>query len=80
MAQFGKLRTPPISNLRYIVMAEQTPELLDSKKVFAGRVIDVTVDTVREGGRTYTREVVRHHGSAVIDSPRRRFPRCVLSP
>ena len=44
----------------------QNPELLDSKKVFAGRVIDVTVDSVREGDRTYTREVVHHRGSAVI--------------
>src|SRR5260221_1367796 len=47
-------------------MAEQTPEKLDSKKVFAGRVFDVTVDTVREGDQTYTREVVHHRGSAVI--------------
>jgi ADP-ribose pyrophosphatase len=47
-------------------MAEQTPELLDSKEVFAGRVFDVTVDTVREGDKTYTREVVHHRGSAVI--------------
>jgi ADP-ribose pyrophosphatase len=47
-------------------MAEQIPESLDSKKVFAGRVFDVTVDTVREGDKTYTREVVHHRGSAVI--------------
>src|SRR6266478_9353157 len=47
-------------------MANQTPELLDSKKVFAGRVIDVTVDTVREADKTYVREVVHHRGSAVI--------------
>lgn len=47
-------------------MAEQTPETLDSKTVFAGRVIDVTVDTVREGDKIYTREVVHHRGSAVI--------------
>ena len=46
-------------------MAE-TPERLDSKKVFAGRVFDVTVDTVREGDKTYVREVVHHRGSAVI--------------
>src|SRR5216684_2166249 len=43
-----------------------TPEFLDSKKVFAGRVFDVTVDTVREGDKTYVREVVHHPGSAVI--------------
>src|SRR5712692_7229241 len=46
-------------------MAE-IPETLDSKKVFAGRVFEVTVDTVREGDKTYTREVVHHRGSAVI--------------
>src|ERR1051326_9321967 len=44
----------------------QTPEFIDSKKVFAGRVFNVTVDTVREADRTYTREVVHHSGSAVI--------------
>src|SRR6266481_5682491 len=48
-------------------MAEsQTPEFLDSEKVFSGRVFDVTVDTVREADRTYIREVVHHPGSAVI--------------
>ncbi len=46
-------------------MAE-IPETLDSKKVFAGRVLEVTVDTVREGDKTYIREVVHHRGSAVI--------------
>ena len=44
----------------------QTPELLDSKEVFAGRVFEVTVDTVREGDQTYIRDVVHHPGSAVI--------------
>src|SRR5216117_2997879 len=44
----------------------QTPEFLDSKPVFSGRVFDVTVDTVREADRTYIREVVHHPGSAVI--------------
>src|SRR6476661_7325666 len=44
----------------------QSPEFIDSKKVFSGRVFDVTVDTVREGDRTYIREVVHHPGSAVI--------------
>lgn len=43
-----------------------TPEFIDSKKVFEGRVFDVTVDTVREGDQTYQREIVRHGGSAVI--------------
>ena len=44
----------------------QAPEFIDSKKVFSGRVFDVTVDTVREADRTYIREVVHHPGSAVI--------------
>src|ERR1043165_2696436 len=43
-----------------------TPEFIDSKKIFEGRVFDVTVDTVREGGQTYIREIVRHPGSVVI--------------
>src|SRR5256885_12888001 len=47
-------------------MADQTPEFIDSKKVFSGRVFNVTVDTVREGDKTYLREVVHHSGSAVI--------------
>jgi ADP-ribose pyrophosphatase len=46
-------------------MAE-TPELIDSKPAFSGRVFNVTVDTVREGDKTYVREVVHHSGSAVI--------------
>jgi ADP-ribose pyrophosphatase len=45
---------------------KQTPEFLDSTKVFSGRVFDVTIDTVREGDKTYVREVVHHRGSAVI--------------
>ena len=44
----------------------ETPEFIDSKKVFTGRVFDVTVDTVREADRIYVREVVHHPGSAVI--------------
>jgi ADP-ribose pyrophosphatase len=44
----------------------QTPEFLESKQVFSGRVFDVTVDMVREGDKTYVREVVHHPGSAVI--------------
>lgn len=44
----------------------QTPEFIDSKKVFTGRVFNVSVDTVREADRTYVREVVHHPGSAVI--------------
>ena len=44
----------------------ETPEFIDSKTVFEGRVFNVSVDTVREGDQTYVREVVHHSGSAVI--------------
>lgn len=45
---------------------KELPKILNSQKVFEGRVINVTVDTVSEGELTYKREVVRHSGSAVI--------------
>lgn len=45
---------------------DELPKIISSQKVFDGRVFNVTVDTVREGERTYQREVVHHHGSAVI--------------
>src|SRR5436309_1284472 len=44
----------------------EPPKILASEKVFEGRVFNVTVDSVREADKTYTREVVHHHGSAVI--------------
>lgn len=48
-------------------MAEPTKaEFIDSKRVFEGRVFNVSVDTIRERDQTYIREVVHHPGSAVI--------------
>ena len=44
----------------------ELPKIISSQKVFDGRVFNVTVDTVQEGELTYQREVVHHHGSAVI--------------
>jgi len=44
----------------------ELPKIENSQKVFEGRVVNVTVDTVSEGGLTYQREVVHHNGSAVI--------------
>src|SRR6185503_2595421 len=44
----------------------ELPKLISSEQVFTGRIFNVTVDTVREGELTYKREVVHHHGSAVI--------------
>ncbi len=43
-----------------------SPQIISSKEVFRGRVFSVSVDEVREGDQTYIREVVHHHGSAVI--------------
>lgn len=45
---------------------DELPKIISSQKVYSGSVFDVTVDTVREGELTYQREVVHHHGSAVI--------------
>ena len=44
----------------------ELPRIENSQKVFEGRVVNVTVDTVSEGELTYQREVVHHNGSAVI--------------
>jgi len=46
--------------------ATDCPQILASKEIFRGRVFSVTVDTIREGNKTYEREVVHHPGSAVI--------------
>ena len=45
---------------------KELPKIVNSHKVFDGRVVKVTVDTVSEGDLTYQREVVHHPGSAVI--------------
>jgi len=45
---------------------KQVPQLLKSIEIFRGRIFDVTIDSVREGDKTYSREVVHHPGSAVI--------------
>ena len=44
----------------------ELPKIENSQKVFEGRVVNVTVDTVSEGELMYQREVVHHNGSAVI--------------
>ena len=45
---------------------KELPKIMNSHKVFDGRVFKVTVDTINEGELTYQREVVHHPGSAVI--------------
>ena len=43
---------------------KETPDLLGSEEIYRGRIFEVTLDRVREGDKTYTREVVRHGGGA----------------
>ncbi len=44
-----------------------TETMLESKEIFNGRVIRVTLDKVQlEDGTTSTREVVHHHGGACV--------------
>lgn len=45
---------------------EELPEVLSSEEVYAGRLVRVARDTVREGDKTYVREVVRHPGGAAV--------------
>ncbi|HVF42040.1 MAG TPA: NUDIX hydrolase [Pyrinomonadaceae bacterium] len=44
----------------------EPPEVLSSEEVYAGKLISVARDTVREGEVTYVREVVAHPGGAGI--------------
>ena len=41
-------------------------ETIKSEKIYDGKVFDVSKDTIKEGDSEYTREIVRHKGSAVI--------------
>ena len=45
---------------------KEQPEVLSSEEVYRGRLISVARDTVREDGKTYVREVVRHPGGAAV--------------
>jgi ADP-ribose pyrophosphatase len=45
---------------------EELPEVLSSEEVYAGRLVRVARDTVREGEKTYVREVVAHPGGAAV--------------
>jgi ADP-ribose pyrophosphatase len=45
---------------------KEAPEVVASEDVYRGRIVTVTLDTVRENGREHKREVVRHPGSAAI--------------
>lgn len=45
---------------------KEPPEVLSSEEIYKGRIFEVARDTVREDGRTYTREIVRHSGGAGV--------------
>ena len=42
------------------------PEILSNETIYQGRVFDISVAEIRENETTYKREIVNHHGSAVI--------------
>jgi ADP-ribose pyrophosphatase len=42
------------------------PEIISSKKIYNGKIFNVSLDQIREGKVEYEREIVWHDGSAVI--------------
>ena len=42
------------------------PEIISNKKVYKGKVFDVFLSKIREGEVEYERDIISHHGSAVI--------------
>ena len=42
------------------------PEIISTEIIYKGRVFDVSKVKIREGESEYTREIISHHGSAVI--------------
>ena len=42
------------------------PELIKNEQIYDGKIFNVSLATVREREITYQREIVSHHGSAVI--------------
>jgi ADP-ribose pyrophosphatase len=45
---------------------KEQPVVVSSEEIFDGKLIKVVRDTVREGDKTYTREVVHHPGGAGV--------------
>ncbi len=43
-----------------------TPKVISTETIYEGRVFDVRIDAIREGENEYSREIIAHHGSAVI--------------
>ena len=42
------------------------PKILSNETIYRGKVFDISVAEIRENETTYKREIVNHHGSAVI--------------
>jgi ADP-ribose pyrophosphatase len=42
------------------------PEILSNETIYQGRVFDISIAEIRENEAVYKREIVNHHGSAVI--------------
>lgn len=42
------------------------PQIISNKKVYQGKVFDVFLSKIREGKVEYERDIISHHGSAVI--------------
>lgn len=43
-----------------------TPEILETRGIYRGRIFELSLATVKEGDAVYTREIISHPGSAVI--------------
>jgi ADP-ribose pyrophosphatase len=42
------------------------PEIISNEEIYRGRIFNVSLATIREDGKTYTREIISHPGRAVI--------------
>lgn len=42
------------------------PEKISTESIYKGRIFEVSLDRIREGEVEYDREIISHHGSAVI--------------
>ncbi len=42
------------------------PEIISTREIHNGRVFNLVSSTIREDGKEYEREIIRHNGSAVI--------------
>lgn len=42
------------------------PEVISTESIYKGRIFEVSLDSIRENGIEYKREIISHNGSAVI--------------